>query len=114
MIAVAEVFTTVALWQIQPGESLFNPTVSKWFTSLWALSLATNVTCTTLIVIRIARSSANARTYLSLIVIVIESGALYTISVAILMALFELNANSGQIANDITTQLSVCHIHPPH
>ena len=40
LIVVAEVFTTVSLWQIKPGESLFNPTVSKWFTSLWALSLA--------------------------------------------------------------------------
>ncbi|KZV95299.1 hypothetical protein EXIGLDRAFT_766312 [Exidia glandulosa HHB12029] len=104
---IAEVFTTISLWQLQPNESLFSPTVSKWFTSLWALSLATNVTCTALIVAKIARSSHSTRTYTSIIAIIVESGALYTISVALLMTFFLLNANAGQIANDVTTQLSV-------
>ncbi|KZV80792.1 hypothetical protein EXIGLDRAFT_780560 [Exidia glandulosa HHB12029] len=104
---IAEIFTTISLWALKPNESLFTPTVGHWFTSFWSLSLATNVTCTTLIVIRIFRSSLNSASYRAVIAVVIESGALYTLSIVFHMTLYELRANAGQIANDVQTQLAV-------
>lgn len=104
---VSEIFTTLALWELAPNESLFTTDVRRWFTAFWALSLATNVSCTTLIVLRILRSSADVRTYRAVLLVVIESGALYTLSIILCMTMYELNANAGQIANDVQTQLSV-------
>lgn len=77
----------------------------------WCLSIGTQVISTGLIAGKIwwhaKRSHVSKSRYISLIAIIIESGAIFTVSTAFLLAFFDLKTQSGGIIADITTQTAV-------
>ncbi|EJD40315.1 hypothetical protein AURDEDRAFT_187080 [Auricularia subglabra TFB-10046 SS5] len=97
----------VVLWEIQQNSTIFVITLVEWISAFWALSLAVNILCTSMICFRIARKSVSTRAYRDVIAVIVESGALYTISVALHMTMYDIKSNTGQITGDIATQLSV-------
>ncbi|KAF9471450.1 hypothetical protein BDN70DRAFT_976351 [Pholiota conissans] len=90
-------------------DSLF--IIGKWILATWALSISTQVICTSLIAGKIwwhARHSAGSKArYLSAIAIVVESGALYTIATIFLLAFFDMKTQAGAIIGDMTAQIAV-------
>ncbi|KAF5324363.1 hypothetical protein D9619_011107 [Psilocybe cf. subviscida] len=84
--------------------------VLNWILSTWCLSIATQVISTSLIAGRIwwhARHNPVARSrYMSLIAIIVESGAIYTLSTAFLLAFADLKTQAGALIAHMTTQLA--------
>jgi len=104
------IVATSRLWNIQPGDPLFLVSLGEWITSLWALTITTNITVTLLIVGRIwwiSHRASSQRHYYGVMATLIESGALYSTSVVFLLATFQLKANVGQIVADMATQIAV-------
>jgi surface polysaccharide O-acyltransferase-like enzyme len=85
--------------------------ILKWVLATWCLSIATQVISTALIAWKIwqhARLNPVAKSrYMSLIAIIVESGAIYTMSTAFLMALADRKTQAGAIPGDMTAQLAV-------
>jgi len=95
------------LWTLNASDPLFLIGLGEWVTALWSISLATNISVTALIVARIWHTARHApRRYYPVMAALIESGAMYSLSIVFLMTLFELKANAGQIAADIATQIA--------
>ncbi|KAK7056663.1 hypothetical protein VNI00_002380 [Paramarasmius palmivorus] len=87
------------------GDSVFSKHVSDWATTLFTLTFVTNVIVTSLIAMKIWRMARNTSTYLGrqhglkysrALVVIVESGALYSGSLLILLVLFTTN-NEAQI-----------------
>ncbi|KAF5324370.1 hypothetical protein D9619_011108 [Psilocybe cf. subviscida] len=91
----------------KPG-STFN--VLHWVLSTWCLSIATQIISTSLIAGMIwwhaRRNPAAKSRYVSLIGIIVESGAIYTLSTIFLLAFAELKKQSGDILAMMTTQIA--------
>ncbi|KAK7039645.1 hypothetical protein R3P38DRAFT_2901092 [Favolaschia claudopus] len=98
--------------QATPGNVVFIKQVKPWVTSYVAVTLATNVLCTSLIAFRVIRnrmylSSVNlARTsndpLWTFLVVVMESAAIYSSALIVLMVLYSMNSNAQYVALDIT------------
>lgn len=87
--------------------------VRNWTTAIFTISLGIQVTATTLIVWKILRSSsgvggalAGRGEYLSVIWMIVESGAVLTASSATVLTLYLLSMNAGAIMSPIITQMS--------
>lgn len=93
---------------LQP-KSIFE--ILNWILSTWCLSIATQVISTGLIAGKIwwhaQRNTVSKSRYISLIAIVVESGAIYTLSTAFLLAFADLKTQAGAIIGDMTTQIAV-------
>ena len=99
---------------MRSSQSIF--AVNKWFTTAFSLSLLTQISATSLIVWKIFNRSAfdmanKSRVHLSIIWMIIESGALLAGATLAIFILYTLNMNVGQIVTNIDAQLSVCD-HP--
>lgn len=93
---------------VKPG-STFD--VLHWILSTWCLSIATQIISTSLIAGMIwwhaRRNPATKSRYVSLIGIIVESGAIYTLSTIFLLAFSELKTQTGDILVMMTTQIAV-------
>ncbi|KAF8589099.1 hypothetical protein K439DRAFT_1612997 [Ramaria rubella] len=91
---------------LREGQSVFASALNGWITAFFALTLATNVCCTSLIAIRIwvttrkvARFSGQ-QTLLPVVIVVVESGAIYSISCITLLTVYLLGSNAQYPALD--------------
>ncbi|PFH46945.1 hypothetical protein AMATHDRAFT_95755, partial [Amanita thiersii Skay4041] len=100
--------------QIHEGENVFASKIAEWGTALFSLSLATNVTVTTLIASRIWWISREANTvlgkkhgqkYNKAVIIIVESGAIYSISLLTLLVLYCVKSNAQYIVYDALAQI---------
>lgn len=99
--------------QVVSGADVFAFNIAQWGTALFAISLATNITVTSLIAGRIwwlSRETAvlgvkHLRKYHRAIAIIIESGAIYSVSLLILLVLYCLQSNAQYIAYDALSQI---------
>ncbi|KAF8634299.1 hypothetical protein AX17_004251 [Amanita inopinata Kibby_2008] len=99
---------------IGPGQDVFATNIAQWGTALFSLSLATNVTVTMLIASRIwwiARQAntllgkSHGRKYNNAVAIIVESGAIYSISLLILLVLYTIKSTSQYIVYDALAQI---------
>lgn len=107
----------LAVWgfsKIVPGEDVFASDIAIWGTALFALSLSTNIVVTSLIAGRIwwigrqaAKSlgGAHGQKYSQALVIIIESGAIYSVCLFILLILYVTKANAQYIVYDSLAQI---------
>ncbi|KAJ7076624.1 hypothetical protein B0H15DRAFT_790338, partial [Mycena belliarum] len=102
---------TAHLVQFSPVDPVFAKSLSRWILSLWSMSLVTQVSATLLIAYKIwsntfhgtmRRSGPSAVFWM-----VVESGAVYSITTVITMTLYVLKADSGAISGGALGQISV-------
>lgn len=100
--------------QVHPGDNVFSSNIAGWGTALFSLSLATNIIVTTLIASRIWWISREAASnfgrrygmrYNQAFAIVIESGAIYSLSLCTLLILYCQRTNAQYIAYDSLAQI---------
>ncbi|KAF8890433.1 hypothetical protein BD779DRAFT_1517608 [Infundibulicybe gibba] len=100
--------------QVHPGDSVFAPNIAEWGTALFSLSLATNITVTSLIAARIWWISREAQAvlgrkhsqkYSNAVAIILESGAIYSVSLMTLLILYCTKSNAQYIAYDALAQI---------
>ncbi|KAH9841019.1 uncharacterized protein C8Q71DRAFT_701398, partial [Rhodofomes roseus] len=100
--------------QVTPGGTVFAQNIVPWGTALFSLSLATNVTVTTLIAVRIwwlARQTSTALSdrhlikYRRAIAIIIESGSIYSACIMTLLILYCRDTNAQYIVYDSLSQI---------
>ncbi|KAF8178484.1 hypothetical protein BJ912DRAFT_1063133 [Pholiota molesta] len=84
--------------------------IGKWVLATWSLSIATQIISTGLIAGKIwwhaRRISGSKAQYLSVIAIVVESGAIYTVATIFLLAFFDIKTQAGAIIGDMTAQIA--------
>ena len=82
---------------------------ARWMTSMFSLSIVTQVTATTLIAAKLWRSRfmLSRTDHLSVIWMIVESGAILTASTLAVFVLFLLDFNAGQFVSEIAAQLGV-------
>jgi len=104
----------VVCWEFsrtKPGNVVFESLLSPWISFAWSMSLATTLTCTGLIAFRIWRSQRLLRetrlhsTLLPVMVMIIESGALYAAALISIIAAYAAGSNSQYIIVDFLTSL---------
>ncbi|EEB94203.1 hypothetical protein MPER_07024, partial [Moniliophthora perniciosa FA553] len=106
----------ITVWEISrvSNGSIFVKQVSDWATALFALSMATNIIVTSLIAGRIwyigLRTSKNLGRqhgvkYSRALVIIVESGALYSVSLFILLILYSIDNDAQIILFNWTSQI---------
>ncbi|KAJ6483681.1 hypothetical protein DFH09DRAFT_1211906 [Mycena vulgaris] len=86
--------------------------LNLWITTFFAMSLSLNIICTTAIAYRILRTrmdlhkyhAQNSRVY-SALIIFLESAAIYSSSLLVLLIVYVLNSNAQYIMLDVTTSL---------
>ncbi|KAJ7659557.1 hypothetical protein DFH06DRAFT_1194596 [Mycena polygramma] len=108
--AVSGFGTTHAL--VLAGEDVFFQGLAPWITSFFSLSLSLNVICTAAIAYRILgtrmalhkHNNQNSRVY-SALIIFLESAAIYSSSLTVLLVLYVLNSNAQYIVLDVVTSL---------
>jgi len=100
--------------QIHPGQNVFAINIAEWGTALFSLSLATNIIVTFLIAGRIWWISRKAckllgkeirRKYNHTVAIVLESGAIYSVSLMTLLILYCSKTNAQYIVYDALAQI---------
>ncbi|KAJ7478658.1 hypothetical protein B0H11DRAFT_1725913, partial [Mycena galericulata] len=99
--------------KIVPGQDVFATNIAEWGTALFILSLTTNILVTSLIgqLIRILqqllflRCKTHSHKYISAVAIIIESGAIYSLSLITLLTLYCLRTNAQYIAYDAHSQI---------
>lgn len=98
-----------------PAASVFTSDILSWVTSTFALTIATQITATFLIAGRIYYASRLSKEggkmqsyYMSLVWMVVESGAIYTIVALIQLITEVLGMNAGVMMEFMLSQLSVC------
>lgn len=95
----------------KPGNVVFESVLVPWVTSAWVMTLATNVTCTGLISFRIWRSqrllkqAGMSSTLLPVMIIVIESGAIYSAALVSGLATYAAGNNALYVINDFIPSL---------
>lgn len=92
--------------------SVFDPTILSWVTSAFVLNIATQITATSLIAFRIYRalnftSPKFQVRYMSLIWLIVESGAVYTLAAVIQLITYLLKMNVGVIVEFMLAQICV-------
>jgi hypothetical protein len=87
--------------------------IGKWVLATWSLSISTQIISTGLIAGKIwwhaRRISGSKAQYLSVIAIVVESGAIYTVATIFLLAFFDMKTQAGAIIGDMTAQIAVSY-----
>lgn len=85
--------------------------ILNWMLSTWSLFIATQLIATGLIAGKIwwhaQRNPIAKSRYTSLILVVIESGAILTLSTTFLLALVDYKTQAGAILADMATQIAV-------
>jgi len=100
----------VVVWslsQATPGSNIFH-TASSWITTFFVLTMCINVSCTAAISWRIystGRLTNASRSLLPVMIIIVESGALYTSGVLGLLIAFLTGSNGQYPALDVVTPL---------
>ncbi|KAJ7148000.1 hypothetical protein C8R46DRAFT_540305 [Mycena filopes] len=105
-------YTVTHMLLLAGNGDLFIPTLAPWALTFFAMSLSLNVLCTLLIAARILWTDYQVRTmragdsYMrTATTVLIESAALYSLSLTVLLVLYDLNLNSQYILLDWTTSL---------
>jgi len=102
--------TLVVLGVASPSTSVF--TAKQWVASFFATTLITNGGCTILIALKIwlteRQTSAvfRSRSALSVAIMIVESGAIYSIALVTVLALFLANSWAQYIVLDMVIQLT--------
>ncbi|KAJ6590068.1 hypothetical protein DFH09DRAFT_1359084 [Mycena vulgaris] len=100
--------------KIVPGEDVFATNIAEWGTALFSLSLATNIIVTSLIagriywlarVTRTVLGSKHSNKYQNAVVIIVESGAIYSLSLMTLLILYCSKTNAQYIVYDAQAQI---------
>jgi len=100
--------------KITPGENVFATNIAEWGTALFSLSLATNILVTSLIAGRIywisrktkrLLGSKHSQKYQNAVAIIVESGAIYSVSLMTLLILYCLKTNAQYIVYDALAQI---------
>ncbi|KAF7973802.1 hypothetical protein HWV62_14168 [Athelia sp. TMB] len=104
--------TMISFARVSSADSVFKAQLHNWIVSFFALTLFTNFTCTFLIAFRIwwthRRAGSGAPGTISLlptVVIVVESGAIYSVVLVILLSLYLSGSYAQYIALDAVTQI---------
>jgi len=92
------------------GGTIFSSGINPWVKGLFAVTLTTNVMCTGLIAYRITninRSVTKSRAGMGqdlapIVVIIVESGAIYSFSALTMLIVYELGSNAQYIVLDAT------------
>lgn len=99
------IIAEVHLAHLNPTDPLFLKAVLQWITATWSLSIALQTSCTALIAYKILSTTRGIQNGLGLrfgksntavVWIVVESGALYSMSTLVLLTLFVLNTQAGE------------------
>ena len=82
---------------------------TRWMTSMFSLSIVTQITATTLISVKLwlSRTTLPQREHMRVIWMVVESGAILTASTLGVFVLYLLDFNAGQLVTEIAAQLGV-------
>ncbi|PPQ80050.1 hypothetical protein CVT26_011505, partial [Gymnopilus dilepis] len=102
-----------AFARASPSAPVFIASLQKWIVSFFSLTLFTNFSSTTLIAFRIWYSHqttkslvrASGRTVLPAMVVIIESGSIYSACLIILLSLYLSGSFSQYIVLDAVTQV---------
>ena len=98
----------------QPGEDVFTGSIAKWVRPGYILTLITNVLVTSMIAGRIWWLSKDARSYLArrhtvkyyqAIAVIIESGAIYSSSLVLMLILYTIKTHAERILYDAISQI---------
>ncbi|KAJ7693394.1 hypothetical protein B0H17DRAFT_933106, partial [Mycena rosella] len=98
--AVGGYGATAAFSQTPPGAQVFLPNLAPWITCFLSLTFSTNVLCTSLLAYRILRIQQRVRGIsqsqwaTDLVVIIVESAALYSFSVLSLLIAYVMSSNA--------------------
>ena len=102
------------LTRLDSNETLFLTQVTTWLVALWAMSVTLQVLCTTLIASKIwwdshliKKAGFGLHRQMSVVWIIVESGAIYSISTIFLMTFFLLKTQAGAIIGHPLGQISV-------
>ncbi|KAK7045183.1 hypothetical protein R3P38DRAFT_2882903 [Favolaschia claudopus] len=105
-------YTVTHLLLLAGEGNLFVSTLAPWALSFFSMSLALNVLCTILIAGRILWTHMRVRTMRSgknyaatALTVFLESAALYSLSLTVLLVLYDLGLNTQYIILDWTTSL---------
>ncbi|KAH0828879.1 hypothetical protein J3R83DRAFT_2266 [Lanmaoa asiatica] len=94
-----------------PTEPIFITELQNWIVSFFSLTLFTNFSCTSLIAMRIlwihhrANTAISSRNVVSAAIVVIESGAIYSGCLIILLSLYLSNSFAQYLMLDAVTQI---------
>jgi len=96
----------------RPGAEIFLANLKPWVTSFFSLTFTTNVLCTSLLAYRILRirsrvrkmNQTNSRVN-SVVVIVVESAAIYSMSVLSLLVAYLMDSNVQYTILDLTSPI---------
>ncbi|KIJ35026.1 hypothetical protein M422DRAFT_212789 [Sphaerobolus stellatus SS14] len=100
--------------QVVPGQNVFALNIAEWGTALFSLSLATNIVVTSLIAGRIWWISRQTQAhvgrkhrqkYNNAVAIILESGAIYSVSQMTLLILYCVKTNAVFIVYDALAQI---------
>ncbi|KJA15267.1 hypothetical protein HYPSUDRAFT_58884 [Hypholoma sublateritium FD-334 SS-4] len=101
-----------AFARASPDAPVFNSSLQKWIVSFFSLTLFTNFSSTILIAVRIwwmyrqTRSLVNSgRSVLPAMVVIIESGSIYSVCLVILLSLYLSGSFAQYILLDAVTQV---------
>ncbi|KAF8142272.1 hypothetical protein K438DRAFT_1878444 [Mycena galopus ATCC 62051] len=105
-------YTVTHLLLLAGRGNLFISTLAPWALTFFSMSLSLNVLCTLLIAGRIMRTHMRVHTMISgktyvytVLTVLIESAAMYSLSLTVLLVLYDLGLNSQYILLDWTTSL---------
>ncbi|KAJ7871357.1 hypothetical protein B0H13DRAFT_2060658 [Mycena leptocephala] len=107
---VTGIGTLVTQTQRKPSQSLFSGALHDWPLAFYIMTFLVNVGCTALIAYRIWAVNRETKildvgTLLPVAVIVIESGAIYSTCVVILLVLYMNNSGAYKIVQDMLMQI---------
>ncbi|KAH7890367.1 hypothetical protein F5I97DRAFT_16588 [Phlebopus sp. FC_14] len=94
-----------------PTTPIFITELQNWVVSFFSLTLFTNFSCTSLIAMRIlwvhhrANTAISDRSLVSAAIVIIESGAIYSVCLIILLSLYLSNSFAQYLMLDAVTQI---------
>ncbi|KAJ6461225.1 hypothetical protein C8R47DRAFT_1225917 [Mycena vitilis] len=97
--------------QLVPGQDVFTTTIAEWGTTLFSLSLGTNIIVTSLIAEYTGLeggpkySSLGTHNYQNTIAIVLESGIIYSVGLVTLLIVYRSGTNAQYIVYDAMAQI---------
>ncbi|KAJ7671239.1 hypothetical protein DFH06DRAFT_910331, partial [Mycena polygramma] len=98
--------------RLVPGQDVFTTTIAEWGTTLFSLSLSTNIIVTSLIAGRIywigrrtKRLISGAHNYQNTVAIVLESGVIYSVGLVTLLIVYRSGTNAQYIVYDAMAQI---------
>jgi len=92
------------------GSTIFSSGINPWIKALFAVTLTTNILCTSLIAYRITSINRSVAKYAGgtvqdlapVVIIIVESGAMYSFSALAMLIVYELGSNAQYIVLDAT------------